>query len=138
MSGYDEGLNISIQPDDQDILEETQDRLEQQEREKQEREKQERDKDTRNKQFDVIKEVIADLDNLIIAGDFNICSPKEAIEKNIQSTNLSDCWVEIGCPLSIKWTYNGTQNTNINNKLKSRLDRIYPAIKRESEKAIKR
>lgn len=82
-------------------------------------------KDVRNQQFNVIKEVIADLDNLILAGDFNICSHKETIEKNIQSTNLIDSWIQIGCPESIKWTYDGTKNANINGNTKSRLDRIY-------------
>ena len=82
-------------------------------------------KDVRNSQFDTIKEVISDLDNLIIGGDFNICSNKEPIEKNIRGTNLKDCWAELGCPSGTKWTYNGALNQNIKGGMKGRLDRIY-------------
>jgi len=78
----------------------------------------------RNMQFETIKEVIKDVDNLILAGDLNICSEKEPIVKNIGSTNLSDVWRVIGCPTSIKYTYDGKLNSNIKGSTQGRLDRI--------------
>ena len=82
------------------------------------------EKDIRNRQFDIINEVIKDLENVIIAGDFNICSNSEPVIQKIQKGNLSDCWVKMGCPSMLEYTYNGVTNQNIVGKTKSRLDRI--------------
>lgn len=86
----------------------------------------------RNLEFNTIKEVIQEMieGNLIIAGDFNICSVHELIESNIASTNLQDVWIKAGCPTTIKATFNSKMNSNINSSVENndtiyRLDRIY-------------
>jgi endonuclease/exonuclease/phosphatase family metal-dependent hydrolase len=83
----------------------------------------------RSLQFDTIKTAISNLDNIIIAGDFNITEKNEEIEKKLAISKLEDCWIKIGCPVRIAWTYNSKKNKNItvNNKknVRSRLDRIY-------------
>ncbi len=80
----------------------------------------------RSKQFNVLNKVIADLDNVIIAGDFNITCKNEEIERKILSSRLEDCWIRTGASSRIAWSYDGRRNKNIlNPKLRSRLDRIY-------------
>ena len=79
----------------------------------------------RSKQFDVIEKAIGDLDNVIIAGDFNITGKNEEIEHKIAASRLEDCWIKIGCPSRIAWTYDGRTNSNIKGNTRSRLDRIY-------------
>lgn len=84
-------------------------------------------KEVRNLQFDTIKEVIKDInEDIILAGDFNICSVREPIEWNLATTKLVDVWVECGCPSSIKYTYDSKINKNLSGgNMRSRLDRIY-------------
>lgn len=81
--------------------------------------------DIRNLQFEVVKEVIKNYPNVILAGDFNICSNKEPVQQNIRNSDLIDCWEKLGCPNAIKWTYDGTVNSNISGNKRGRLDRIY-------------
>ena len=80
--------------------------------------------EVRNHQFNTIKEIIKDTGNCIIAGDFNICSVKEAIESNIANSDLSDVWINMGCPNNIKYTYDNKLNANVLGRFQSRLDRI--------------
>lgn len=80
--------------------------------------------DVRNQQFITIKEVIKDMSNYIIGGDFNICSVKESVENNIAHSDIFDAWIEMGCPNNIKYTFDSKTNPNITGRYQSRLDRI--------------
>lgn len=81
--------------------------------------------DQRASQFDIIKTVIKGYKNCILTGDFNVCNSNEPIEKKITESKLTDCWIEMGCPHKIKYTYNAKKNKNIHgSKYLNRFDRI--------------
>jgi len=77
-------------------------------------------------QIQVIQEIINKhgIKNVIILGDFNITSLKEEAEDFLQRTCLNDVWVNIGCPVELKYTYDYRRNSRIQGKFRARLDRI--------------
>lgn len=78
----------------------------------------------RGPQVDTLHGVIKNLKHCIIAGDFGIANVEEEAEKKLQSSKLTDCWVEMGCPYKLKYSYNAKKNVNIRDKGQYRYDRI--------------
>ena len=79
----------------------------------------------RAEQYAVIQKVTKSLKHYILVGDFNIQSHREEIEKKLIASNMSDVWIDMGCPLKAKYTYNGRKNQWARNKKQLRSTRIY-------------
>jgi endonuclease/exonuclease/phosphatase family metal-dependent hydrolase len=83
-------------------------------------------RDARVEQFATIERVVTDhkIRNVILLGDFNIASTQEPIEDAIKQSIFSDAWIEIGCPLDVKWTYDGRRNPHVKKDFCARFDRV--------------
>jgi endonuclease/exonuclease/phosphatase family metal-dependent hydrolase len=76
-------------------------------------------------QFKVIQKVIKGLRNCIVAGDFNIFNNDEAINREIMVSKLYDSWIKLGCPLKVKYTFDGKRNAITPDRSQLRASRIY-------------
>jgi len=62
--------------------------------------------DIRAAQFEIVKQVLAPLENALLVGDFNIHSIDEPVEAHIESIKLNDAWIKMGCPSDVRITRN--------------------------------
>jgi len=60
-------------------------------------------------EFDLLKKIIKTFDNCIVVGDFNSQSPTEPVEKQINDSKLTDCWIKMGCPSLLRQTCPSTK-----------------------------
>lgn len=80
----------------------------------------------RSEQFDVLDHIIKKIRNCIVVGDFNIfLSGEETVEHKILRSKLNDCWIKMGCPGRVKYTFDGIKNKLTKDRSQMRASRIY-------------
>ena len=79
----------------------------------------------RNEQFSLVSKVIKNLKNCIVAGDFNIFKDGEDVESSILSSKLKDSWTKMGCPVRVKYTFDGKRNRITQDTTQLRATRLY-------------
>lgn len=79
----------------------------------------------RNEQFSLVSKVVKNLKNCIVAGDFNIFKDGEDVESCILSSKLKDSWTKMGCPVRVKYTFDGKRNRITQDTTQLRATRLY-------------
>jgi hypothetical protein len=72
--------------------------------------------DVRAAQFEVLSQVLDPIESALVVGDFNCYTPDEPVEGLLSELNLTDAWVKMGCPASLR---------NPNKNKEQRATRIY-------------
>lgn len=67
---------------------------------------------TRNIQFNMLDGSCRDFKHCIIAGDFQVWSEHEPLAASLRDSRFNDCWVDLGCPGKLKYTYDSKKNRN--------------------------
>lgn len=80
--------------------------------------------DIREKQMETVLKAVHKISNLILVTEINSYKSDEPAEDLLAHSKLTDSWIKLGCPSTVKYTYDGRKNPLINGELQLRHTRI--------------